>query len=150
MKYSHEILINSSREEVVTKMKDPDNFKHWQEGFISYQHISGTPGEEGARAKLIYEIGKRNIEMTETILEMNLPSSFKASYEAKGVYNVQQNIFEEESSDTTRWISTNEFNFSGFMKIIGFFMPGSFKKQSLKYMNDFKDFAESGKSVLNG
>jgi hypothetical protein len=35
-----------------------------------------------------------------------------------------------------------EFQFKGFMKIIGFLFPGAFKKQSLKYLVDFKQFAE--------
>jgi hypothetical protein len=29
------------------------------------------------------------------------------------------------------------------MKIIGFLMPAAFKKQSMKYLNAFKKFAES-------
>jgi len=45
-------------------------------------------------------------------------------------------------------VSESEFEFAGFgMKLIGFLMPGAFKKQSLKYLTDFKDFAENGTSV---
>jgi hypothetical protein len=36
---------------------------------------------------------------------------------------------------------------SGFMKVIGFLMPGSFRKQSRQHLEDFKAFAERGKSV---
>jgi hypothetical protein len=32
---------------------------------------------------------------------------------------------------------------------MGFLMPGAFKKQSMKYLRDFKAFAEEGKSVSN-
>jgi hypothetical protein len=39
-------------------------------------------------------------------------------------------------------VTEQEFQFSGFMKLIGMFMPGAFKKQSCKYMNAFKEFAE--------
>ena len=35
-----------------------------------------------------------------------------------------------------------DFQFSGFMKIIALFMPGMFRKQSLKMMQQFKVFAE--------
>ena len=35
------------------------------------------------------------------------------------------------------------------MKAIGLLMPVAFKKQSLKYMLDFKSFAEDGTSVIN-
>lgn len=147
MKYSKEIIINLPRKEVIKKMENPDNFKHWQDGFISYKHLSGQPGKEGARAQLSYKMGKRDVEMIETITKSNLPDELHATYEAKGVYNIQKNYFKEVDKNTTKWVSKNEFQFSGFMKLIGFIMPGAFEKQSLKYMQDFKAFAEEGKSV---
>ena len=48
MKYTLEILIDQPREKVVELFDNPDNMKHWQEGFVSLTHISGTPGEIGA------------------------------------------------------------------------------------------------------
>jgi len=77
-----------------------------------------------------------------TITIRNLPDEFAGTYEAKGVYNVVSNRFEEISPNKTRWISDNEFKFGGFMAIIGWLMPGSFKKQSFKYLQLFKEFAE--------
>ena len=65
MKYSKEIIIDLPREEVISKMEKPENFKYWQKGFISYKHISGTPGKEGSRSKLKYKMGNREIEMIE-------------------------------------------------------------------------------------
>lgn len=144
MKFSKQIIINLPREEVFKKMEDPANFKHWQKGFISYKHLSGKPGEEGARAKLKYKIGKREITMIETIMQRMIPRKLHVSYEAKGVFNVQKNYFQEEDKTKTLWIADSEFQFSGFMKLMGFFMPGAFKKQSLTYMKDFKTFAEEG------
>lgn len=149
MKYSQEIIIQLPREEVIRKMEKPENFKFWQKGFISYKHISGNPGEEGARSKLAYNMNGRKIEMIETIIKSNLPKELHTTYEAKGVYNIQKNYFEEESNTSTRWVSYSEFQFSGFMKLIGKLMPGTFKKQSLQFMKDFKAFAEEGKSVNN-
>ncbi|WP_010228707.1 SRPBCC family protein [Gillisia marina] len=149
MKYSKEIIIDLPREEVIAKMEDPNNFKHWQKGFVSYKHISGKAGHNDARSKLKYKMGKRNIEMVETIEKNNLPSKLFVSYDAKGVFNRQKNYFEEVDSNSTKWISDNEFECSGFMKIIAFLMPGSFKNQTYKYMKDFKAFAENGTSVLN-
>ena len=40
-------------------------------------------------------------------------------------------------------INDQEFRFKGFMKIIGLLMPGAFKKQSKKYLEDFKYFVEN-------
>ncbi len=149
MKFSHKILIDLPREEVINKMEDPANYKHWQRGFISYKHLSGLEGKEGSRSKLKFQMGKRVIEMIETIGKRVYPKKFHATYEAPGVFNIQMNYFEVEPDNKTLWIADSEFQFSGFMKLIGTFMPGSFKKQSWQFMQDFKSFAEEGKSVLH-
>lgn len=149
MKYQEKIVINLPREEVVDKYSDPDNMKHWQRGFISMKRINGELGNDGSQNLLKYKMGNREIEMTETILYNNLPDEYKATYDAKGVYNLQDNRFLQNAQGNTEWISDNEFQFTGFMKVFGWFMPGAFKKQSRKYMEDFKAFAEEGKSVLD-
>ena len=150
MKYTIEIMIDLPREEVIKKLDNADNMKHWQKGFVSYEHLSGTPGKEGAKMALNYKMGKREIAMTETITKTNFPDEFHATYEAKGVFNVQKNHFTEVDNNTTRWVSESEFKFSGFMmKTMAFLMPGAFKKQSCKYLEDFKNFAEKGTSVAD-
>ena len=95
-----------------------------------------------------YEMGKRSLVMVETILKRNLPHEFHATYDARGVHNIQRNTFEELDGNHCRWISESEFQFSSLpMKLMGWLMPGAFKKQSLAYLRDFKNFAETGASV---
>ena len=149
MKYEEAIIIHKPRKEVVEKFSDPKSLKHWQAGFISMEPINGELGEEGSQNLLKYEMGKRKIEMIETILTNNLPIEYTATYEAKGVYNFQRNRFLETPENHTRWVTENEFKFSGFMKLFGWFMPGAFRKQSRKYMEDFRAFVEDEVSVLN-
>ncbi len=148
MKYTTEILIALPREEFIKKLDNPDNMKHWMRGLVSYELISGTPGEEGAQMTMKFKMGKRDMEMVETIITRNMPEEFHATYDAKGVHNIQKNYFKEENGQT-RWISESEFQFEAFgMKLMAFLMPGAFKKQSKQYANDFKNFAENGVSVL--
>ncbi|SDS68362.1 SRPBCC family protein [Gramella sp. MAR_2010_147] len=149
MKYQLEIVIEKPKNEVIEKFSNPDNMEHWQRGFIFMKPINGKLGAEGSQNLLKYKMGKREIEMTETILKNNLPHEFSATYNAKGVYNHQVNKFTETPEKHTIWAAYNEFKLSGFMKVFGWFMPGAFKKQSLKYMEDFKAFVEDGKSVKN-
>ncbi len=147
MKYTTEIVVDLPRDEFIRKLDNPENMKHWQRGLVGYEVLSGKPGEEGARMDLKYKMGKREIEMVETIIKSNFPEEFHATYDAKGVHNIQRNFFKEEDGKT-RWISESEFQFSNFgMKLMGFLMPGAFKKQSMKYAQDFKNFAEKGISV---
>ena len=150
MTYTTKIIVEVPLEAFVKKMDNPENMKHWQRGLISFEHISGTPGEFGAKMKLNFKMGKRHMELIETITKRNLPHEFHASYSTKGVDNIQENYFEETSEGHTKWISKSEFIPLGFMmKLLTVFMKGTFKKQSLQYMKDFKNFAEKGISVNN-
>lgn len=148
MQYTIEIDIDLPRDQVITLFDNPENMKHWQEGLQSYEPLTGTPGQEGATAKMVYRMGKKEMVLIEHIISRDLPDYINTTYDTQGVHNVQKNYFEKINESTTRWKSVSEFYFSGFMmKTIGFLMPGAFKKQSKKYMEDFKKFAEKGTSV---
>lgn len=143
MKFATETIISKPIHKVIELFDNPDNLGKWMKGLQSFEHLSGTPGQPGAKSKLRFKMGKRELEMTETITVRNLPDEFSGVYEANGVYNVVKNRFVKISEDQTRYITENEFRFKGFMKVIAFLMPRAFKKQSKKYQEDFKRFAES-------
>lgn len=143
MKYTCEIVIDRPVEEVIALFDNPDNMEKWQPGFISFEHMSGEPGQPGAKSRLVYKMGNREIEMIETILTRNLPEEFSGTYDAGNVYNIVKNSFVPTDGGKTTWKVYQEFKFSGFMRIIGWLMPGSFKKQSMEHMGLFKEFAET-------
>ncbi|AXT20620.1 SRPBCC family protein [Flavobacteriaceae bacterium AU392] len=150
MKYTIETIIKLPRDEVIKKMDNTDNMKHWQKGLISAEHISGTPGEVGAKMRLNFKFGKREMELIETIAKRNFPKEFHATYDTKGMHNIQQNFFEQTPQGHTKWVSECEFLPTSFtLRMMTLLMPGTFKKQSKKYMADFKNFAENGISVAN-
>ena len=148
MKYSTEIQVALPRAKFMEKFDSAENMKHWQKGLISYKYLEGEPGKEGSQMELQYQMGKRDLVMVETILKSNFPYEFHATYDAKGVHNIQKNYFKEIDENNTLWVTESEFQFSGlFMKLIGFLMPGAFKKQTLEYLKSFKAFAEEGITV---
>lgn len=150
MKYTTEITIDLPREEFIKKLDNADNLKHWMRGLVGHEVISGEPGQEGTRMNMAFKMGKRKMEMVETIIKRNFPDEFHATYDAKGVHNIQKNYFHEIGDTQTKWVSESEFQFAGIgMKLMAFLMPGAFKKQSKKYAQDFKNFAENGISVLD-
>lgn len=149
MKYTVEIELDLPREKVIEIFDNPDNMQHWQTGFLSFEPISGTPGERGAKSRLRYMMGKKEMELIETITLRDLPERFDGTYECPGVWNEVKNRFEVVGSRKTRWVSENEFRFSSFfMKLMAFVMPGVFRRQSRKFMQNFKEFAEQNRSVL--
>jgi|AVFP01.1.fsa_nt_gi hypothetical protein len=150
MKYSCEIVIHRPVTEVISKLDSPQNLKHWQAGLVATEHISGTPGEFGAKMKMKYRFGKREMELTETIIKRAFPEEFHAAYTTKGMRNIQKNYFRPTKKGHTKWISESEFQPTSLrMRALLFLMPSAFKKQSFRYMSDFKSFVEEGKSVHN-
>jgi len=148
LNYTTEVDINHSREQVLRLLEDSDNFEHWQRGLQSHLLLTGEPGEEGSQRELEYLMGKRHLVMVETMITKTLPETFCVTYDTKGVHNIQKNYFKEINHESCRWICENEFQFSSFpMKLMGWLMPGMFKKQTRAYMTDFKNFAEQGTSV---
>ncbi len=142
MKYQVEVDLDLPRERVIELFDSAENLFKWQPGLTNVEHVSGDPGQAGAKTKLSYDTNGRKMEMVETIIEQNFPETFSSTYDAKGVHNIIENHFIEDGTDKTRWVMDSEFQFSGFMKIMAFFMKGAFPKQTLESMNSFKNFAE--------
>jgi Polyketide cyclase / dehydrase and lipid transport len=140
--FTCETIVNRPLADVIRLFDDPENLKKWMPELESFEHLSGTPGQPGAKSKLVYKMGKGTCDMIETITVRDLPREFTGTYETKGVYNVVKNSF-EDMGNSTRWFCENEFRFSGFMKVIAFFFKGMFRKQSRKFLDNFKAFAES-------
>ncbi len=142
MKYTVEVDINLPLAQVMELFDNTENMYKWMEGLQSFEALEGTPGEVGAKSKMVFLSGKRQIEMIETITVKNLPDEFSGTYEAKGVCNLVRNRFVSKGENLTHYLTEQEFQFTGFMKYMAFFMPGAFKKQTLQHMNAFKTFAE--------
>ena len=88
-------------------------------------------------------MGKGTFEMIETITVYNPPGEFAASYEAQGVWNLIENRFTETAQGKTRWVLDAQFKFpSLMMKLMAWLAPGMFRKQTLRFMQRFKAFAE--------
>lgn len=144
MKYSNQVIINKPIGRVIELFDSVENLYKWMPGLQSYEHISGEPGHVGAKAKLKFKMGKRDIEMIETITLRDLPHEFSATYEAKGIHNPQRNLFTAIDDNTTKYESISEFEFKSFgMKLLGMIMPNAFKKQSQVYLDKFKEFVEN-------
>ena len=143
MKYTCEVKINAPLNKVVSLWEDQNNFKEWQDGFKSIERLSGQPSTKGAKSKIIFE-GKQYMELIETIITYNLPDEKTALYEHKHMTNTQTSRFKELENGNTLYISEVEYTkFNGFMiKLMAKLFPGMFRKQSEKWMNQFKEFVE--------
>lgn len=144
MKYTLEIEIDHTRERVIELFDSVENLPRWQAGLLSFEPIEGEPGQVGAKSRMKFKMGKRTMEIVETITVRELPERFDGTYEAPGMWNLVENEFHELPGGRTKWVSHNTFKGESFMmKVMLKLMPGAFRKQTLKYMQAFKEFAES-------
>lgn len=144
MKYKCTVDINSPMDKVVSLWEDEGLFKNWQDGFQSITLLEGEKGAIGSKSRILLQDGKRKMELIETIISNDLPNEKKGLYEHIHMTNTQTTKFEELSENTTRYTSEVEYTkFNGFMpKMMAKLFPGMFKKQSQKWMDQFKQFAE--------
>lgn len=150
MKYTSQIIVNIPIEEFIGKFDNHDNMKHWQRGLDSFEHISGDPGEIGTKMKLNYSFGKRKISLFETVTKNSFPHEYHMHYDAKGMHTIQHNYFKQTIEGHTKWICKCELIPTTFnMRLMILLAPKSIKKQSMAYLNDFKNFAEKGTSVAH-
>lgn len=143
MKYSSSIIIQAPISFCTDLFSNPDQLVLWQKGLVEVTPLKGNYGEEGYEGTLKFEMGKRVMEMTEKVEKNDLPRAQSTIYRTKGVFNRVVTRFEEIADHETKCITDHEFIFSSFgMKVFGLLMPGAFKKQSMKYLKDFKALAE--------
>lgn len=146
MKYSCEVEIDLNIDQVIKLFDNPENLREWQPALLSFEPLSGKPGYPGAKSRLKFKIANQDIEMIETVTVRNLPHEYSGTYDSKGVFNIVKNSFTALSPTRTRFVSDQEFRFSGFMKAVGLMMPDLFKNTSRQYLQNFKEFAERSAS----
>ena len=144
MKFSLEVEINKPVDELIKLWTNENNYKIWQYGFQSIEHIEGEAGTIGAKSKIIIQQERKKIELTETIITNNLPFEKKALYEHNHMSNIQVTRFHSISEYKTQYISEYEYiKFNGIIpKLMAIFFSGMFRKQALQWMYNFKKFAE--------
>ena len=142
MKYTVENTINAPIEKVVEKFKEPEGALEWMEGLQRIVPISGEPLSVGAKTDFISKYKNKEMKITETVLEQNLPEQVKFAYESPMGYNEVELRFEKIDENTVRQINNSYFDLKGPMKIMGPLFKGMFKKQTLKFLDGFKAYAE--------
>ncbi|WP_163507465.1 SRPBCC family protein [Fodinicola acaciae] len=158
MKYTTSIEIDLPREKVVQLVSDPEHLPKWLRGLVLHEPVNGVHGQLGTTSRVVFQMGKQRMEATETITRLEpadlhaIPSSVVVHYDreivGQGMWQAQRDRLIDAGPDTTLWESESEFRFDGLlMRLVGRLMPGSFRKQSLRHMQDFKAFAEQGTDV---
>jgi hypothetical protein len=158
MKYTVSIEIAVPRERVAQLLADPAHMPMWLRGLVLHEPVSGTHGQVGTESRVVMQMGTQTMEATETITRREpanlhgIPRDsvvhFDREIVAKGMWSTARERLTEVGPETTLWESENEHRFSSVpMRLVGLVMPGAFRKQTRRHMQDFKAFAEQGTDV---
>lgn len=158
MKYTVSIEIARPLAEVAPLLADPIHIPKWLRGVVLHEPISGVHGHVGTTSRVVMQMGQQTFEATETITRREpadlgtIPNGSVVHFEREivtdGMWNAARERLTAAGPNATLWVSENEYRFSGvLMRLVGLLMPGTFRKQSLQHMQDFKAFAEHGADV---
>lgn len=150
LRYTSEIIINKPITSCFSEFVNLHSMKHWQEGLISTEHISGVPKDIGSTMQLNYQFGSQKMKLTESVTHRENNASIHFNFDTKVMHNIQRNSFETIDKTTTKWICKNEFfPRSLSARIMLLLLPKTFKKQTQKYLTNFKNYVENGTSITN-
>lgn len=141
MKFTCSISIDKPINIVIDEFLNPESLKRSMKGFIKKELIKGDLHTTGAKSKLYYD----KFEMEETILENNLPLFFYAQYDHTHMSNTMKTSFKSLSANETKIsVEIHYTIFKGFVvKIMSKLFPSFFKKQTQKWLNQFKKYTEN-------
>ncbi len=113
-------------------------------GFVSKEILVGLPNQTSTKSKIVYRNNNNVIELIETILPSKSANQIVALYEHKHMINTMTSSFTSISINKTRLdLEIHYTKFIGLMpKLMAFLMPGVFKKQTQKMVDNFKIYAE--------
>lgn len=144
MKYTCTVEIPLERDECVRLWLDETKFEEWQEGFQYRNWKEGEANQVGSKSDILILQGKQKIELEETILENHLPEYILGKYVHRHMTNTQKTSFKALSPNST--LMTSEVEYTAFHtfapKFFAWLFPGMFKKQSQKWLDQFKLMAE--------
>ena len=143
MKLNFEIIIDADVQTVWKMFDNPANLGRWQQNFASCTHLTGEPGQPGAVSELVYNEGKKNIVLQETLTERRAPNFTASIFKSDFGSTIIVNHFEAIDDHKTRWSTWCNFTFKGFMKVMSLFSAGAIRKRTEGDMERFKLLVES-------
>lgn len=144
MKFEFTFGLALPRERVWSAFDNPANLPKWQPSLVSFEPVSGTPGQVGAQSRLVYREGNRDIEMVETITVRSEPEEFAGTYESDHGLTLLSNRFTAAEPEQTQWEVLSEFQFKGMARFMGGLLRGMIERRVKSDCERFKTLLEAG------
>jgi uncharacterized protein YndB with AHSA1/START domain len=136
-----DLEINAPREIVAELYSDPNNNPKWMDDLERNEPISGVLGEPGSKYRMVSK--DSDMHFVVTVVSVYLPENVRLHLEWKQS-TVDINVdFIQLDVGLTRFISTEDFAFTGFRaRLLGLLGRRAIKSAHRRHMEGFKRFAE--------
>ncbi len=130
MKITTSLIINKPVVAVWNFFDNPDNMGKWLTGFKSFETISGIQGQVGAKARHVYQEGKRTIILDEEITARQKYHHFAGILTHDNMTALIDVTFTDLHDGRTKVDTTSEYTFHTFLyKFMSLFIKGSIQKR---------------------
>lgn len=144
MKFDFTLELSAPRELVWRAFDNPSNLAKWQPSLVSFEPVSGTPGQVGAKSQLMYRESGREIVLVETVTLRREPEEFAGTYESDHGVNILSNRFAVTGADLTRWDILTEMQLKGMARFMAPMVRGMIEKRVRSDCERFKSLLEAG------
>jgi hypothetical protein len=142
LKYS--LILNAPRERAWRAFENTDNLRRWQSTLVSYEQLTGTPGEPGATARLTYDEAGRRIELKKTVNTRREPEESQATYDSVHGSKSLQNRFIAIDDERTRWDLEAVLTLKGAARLMASLLRGTLEQRLRTDADRFKALLEAG------
>lgn len=143
MKSKTEVLIQAPRDKVLEMWQSFEDQKKWQKGLESLELRNGKPGYIGTQTYYTYKMGRKRLDMQETLIHNNLPSEYQVLQEADYVISRHKYYITEPEPGKTLWTTISETRFQSLgLRFMAWLSPGLFEKEQQKTLEAFRDYVE--------
>ena len=148
LSYYEEIIINSDIENVIVLHEDPQFLGNYMNGFIAFESIKGEARKTGSISEISMifnsnESVTRKVIVKEEVISNNLPNQKVICLNSGSVKNIITYRFIKLSDNKTQFFRDHKYEFNTYMKVYSFFMSRKIKRESYKYLKNFKNFVEN-------
>ena len=145
MKITSQVTINCPLETVWRFFDNPDNLNKWLTNLERYEHLSGEPGQVGAKSKQTFKENGRTAVLFEEITERIEQQNFSGIFTAPNMmHSIIEITFKNMGDESTEVTSCQDMRMEKIIfRLITPLMKGSIQKRQSGDLENLKKAVEN-------
>ena len=143
MKFQNKIKINKPLPEVYEFLNDPKNLSKWMDNLEKLEHVSGEPGQPGAKSLQHYNEDGRRIVVEQEVVSNIENQEISNNLSVMGIDMQIKQSLEDNGDGSTTIINNTEMTSTNFlMRFFNWLNKSKLKKRYDENLNRLKKALE--------